>query len=88
MIAFDRRGEPFRSFDGAYSLNESGDKRGDGRQAPVLRWTHVTASNIQNGNVTRVEQVRTIDDHRSGPNDPAMYDRYLTQGALMKLGVS
>lgn len=88
MVTFDRRGEPYRSFDGAYSLYESGDRRVMDGKHPYWSWTHVTASNIQNGNVTRLEQVKAIDGHQSRPNDPAMYDRYLTQGSLIRLGAS
>ncbi|MGQ0699477.1 MAG: DUF1329 domain-containing protein [Panacagrimonas sp.] len=86
MLTYDRRGEPYRSFDGAYSMYESGDKKVMDGQHPYWSWCHVTASNVQTGSVTRLEQVKEVEDHRSGANDPKMYDRYLTQGALMRLG--
>jgi hypothetical protein len=88
MITYDRRGEPFRSFDGAYSLYEDGDRHFMDGAHPYWSWTHVTASNIQNGDITRFEQVKGVEDHISGANDPTIYDRYLTQAALMRLGAA
>ena len=79
MVTFDRRG--------AYSLYEHGDKRVMDGKHPYWSWCHVTATNIQTGSVTRLEQVRQIEQqYFSGANRPATYDAYLTQGALMKLG--
>lgn len=87
MVTYDRRGEPYRSFDGAYSLYESGTKRVMDGKHPYWSWTHVTASNVQTGSVTRLEQVRQIENvYFSGANDPKMYDAYLTQAALMRVG--
>jgi hypothetical protein len=89
MVTYDRRGQPFRSFDGAYSLYEKGDKKMMDGKHPYWSWCHFTASDIQTGDVTRVEQVRQHDNvHVSGANDPKMYERYLTQNALRALGSS
>ncbi len=87
MVTYDRRGEPYRSFDGAYSLYEAGDKTVMDGQHPYWSWTQVIASDIQTGKVTRLEQVRELEgEHYSRPNDPDMYERYLTQQALQRLG--
>jgi hypothetical protein len=87
MVTYDRRGQPYRSFDGAYSLYESGDKKVMDGKHPYWSWTHLTCSDIQTGRVTRLEQVQNIEGaHVSGANDPTMYDKYLTQAALMRLG--
>ncbi|HSW12616.1 MAG TPA: DUF1329 domain-containing protein [Solimonas sp.] len=87
MVSYDRKGKPYRSFDGAYTLYESGSKRVMDGAHPYWSWTHVTASDIQTGRVTRLEQVRELEKvHRSGANQPDLYSKYLTQGALMKLG--
>ncbi len=87
MVTYDRRGQPYRSFDGAYSLYESGDQKFMDGQHPYWSWCHVTCSDIQTGRVTRLEQVKSIEgQHHSGANDPKMYDSYLTQSALMRLG--
>lgn len=87
MVTFDRRGEPYRSFDGAYTLYESGGKRVMDGKHPYWSWAHVTSSDIQTGSVTRMEQVRVVEGtHFSGANDPEMYEKYLTQQALIRLG--
>jgi len=89
MVTYDRRGEPFRCFDGAYSLYEKGDQKVMDGKHPYWSWCHFTASDIQTGDVTRVEQVKVHDtQHKSGANDPSMYERYLTQNALRSLGTS
>lgn len=87
MVTYDRNGKPFRSFDGGYSLYEKGDKKFMDGNHPYWSWTHVTASDIQTGNITRLEQVRHIENaHFSGANNPNIYDEYLTRNALMRLG--
>lgn len=87
MITYDRRGQPYRSFDGAYALYDNGDKKVMDGQHPYWSWTHVTASDVQTGTVSRLEQVRQLEEvHFSGANDPKIYDKYLTQLALMRLG--
>ena len=89
MVTYDRRGQPFRSFDGAYSLYDTGTKKHMDGKHPYWSWCHVTASDIQTGDVTRLEQVRAHGtQHLSGANDPTMYERYLTHNALRALGTS
>ena len=86
MVTYDRRDQPYRSFDGAYSLYDDNGKQFMDGQHPYWSWCHVTCSDIQTGRVTRLEQVKVIEGHASGANDPKMYDKYLTQTALMRLG--
>lgn len=87
MVTYDRKGQPYRSFDGAYSLYEAGDKKFMDGKHPYWSWAHVTASDIQTGKVTRLEQVRELEgEHKSGANNPDIYDDYLTQRALQRLG--
>ena len=87
MLTYDRRGQPYRSFDGAYTLYESNGKSVMDGAHPYWSWTHVTSSDIQTGRVTRLEQVQALEGrYKSGANDPDIYKKYLTQGALMKLG--
>ncbi len=89
MVTFDRNGAPYRSFDGAYTLYEKGDKKVMDGQHPYWSWANVTASDIQTGVVTRLQQVRALEGtHVSEANNPRIYDRYLTQTALMRLGVT
>lgn len=87
MVTYDRNGKPYRSFDGAYSLYEARDNRIKDGAHPYWSWCHVTASDIQTGKITRMEQVRQIEnEHFSRANDPTIYEDYLTQRALMRLG--
>jgi hypothetical protein len=87
MVSFDRRGEIFRSFDGAYSLYEKGDKRVMDGEHPYWSWTRVHAHDIQTNRITRLAQVREIEGgYRTLVNDPGVYERYLTQTALRRLG--
>jgi hypothetical protein len=87
MLTYDRKGLPYHSFDGAYSLYEAGDRVERDGKHPYWSWTHVHATDIQTGSMTRLEQVKLVDRiHRSSANDPSIYDRYLTQSALMRLG--
>ena len=87
MVTFDRNGQPYRSFDGAYCLYESGGQKFMDGQHPYWSWAHVTSSDIQTGSVSRLEQVRQVENiHFSGANDPKIYDKYLTQNAIMRLG--
>ena len=86
FVTFDRNGQPYRSFDGAYSVYDNGvNKFMDGKH-PYWSWAHVTASDIQTNTVTRLEQVRTVEGYASGANDPTMYENFLTQNALVRLG--
>jgi len=89
MVTFDRRGQPYHSFDGAYGLYESsGHEFLDGAH-PYWSWCHVHVFDIQTGNMTRLEQVRSISGgHATRANDPSIYDKYLTNAALMRLGAA
>lgn len=86
-LTYDRKGAPYRSFDGAYALYEAGSKSVMDGKHPYWSWTHVHASDIQTGSVTRLEQVRQIETvYQSGANDPKLFERYLTEAALNRLG--
>lgn len=87
MVSYDRRGQPFRFFDGAYSAYDDGSQRVPDGKEPYWSWTTFHAFNIQTGRMTRVEQVKSIaGGHRMLVNDPAIYERYLTLEALQRLG--
>lgn len=87
MVSYDRRGEVFRSFDGAYSVYEKGEDRVMDGAHPYWSWTHLHAHNIQTGEITRIEQVARISGgHEMLVNDPSVYDRYLTTHALRRFG--
>ena len=87
MVSYDRQGKIFRSFDGAYSVYEDGDRRVMDGAHPYWSWTHVHAHDTQTNRVTRIEQVRKLrGGHRMIVNDASVYDRYLTRSALRRLG--
>ncbi|MCF4165645.1 DUF1329 domain-containing protein [Zavarzinia compransoris] len=87
MVSFDRRGQPFRSFDGAYSLYDDGTNKVMDGAHPYWSWSHIHAFNTQTRTMTRLEQRPRLD---SGDvmrvNDPDIYDAYLTQSALQRRG--
>lgn len=87
MVSFDRRGDLFRSFDGAYSLYDDGSARVMDGQHPYWSWTHVHAYNVQTGRMTRIEQVAKLSSgDRMRVNDQEIYDLYLNQGAMQRRG--
>lgn len=87
MVSFDRRGEIFRSFDGAGAVYSDGANTVLDGAHPYVSWTHVHAHNIQTNRMTRLEQVREISGgYRMSANAPDLYERYLTQAALRRLG--
>lgn len=87
MVSFDRRGQPYRSFDGAYGLYAADGKVFmDGKHA-YWSWTHVHAFDLQTRRMTRLEQVKEISGgYRTSVNDSSVYDRFLTREALVRLG--
>lgn len=87
MVSFDRRGEIFRSFDGAGSVYSDGANTVLDGAHPYVSWTHVHAHNIQTNRMTRLEQVKQNSaGYRMLANAPDLYERYLTQAALRRLG--
>jgi len=87
MVSYDRRGEVYRSFDGAFAIYENGGKSVMDGKHPYWSWTHVHAFDLQTQRMTRLQQVRAIGGgHASRANDPGIYERYLTNNALMRLG--
>jgi Protein of unknown function (DUF1329) len=89
MVSYDRRGEPYRSFDGAYSLYDAPGRSVMDGSHPYWSWAHVHVFDIQTGRMSRLEQVRSISGgHQTSVNDLSIYDRYLTTTALMRLGDS
>jgi len=87
MVSYDRRGEPYRSFDGAYGLYQDGDRRFMDGAHPYWSWVHMHAFDLQTGRMTRIEQVRELPGgHPTRVNEADIYDRYLTPAALMRLG--
>ena len=85
--SYDRRGEPYRSLDGVYSLYEYGEKHFMEGAYPYWSWAHAHAFDVQSGRMSRLEQVRTISGgYATSVNDASIYEHYLTPAALMRLG--
>ena len=87
MVSFDRRGEIYRSFDGAFSMYEDGDNSVMDGKHPYWSWTRVHAHDVQTNRMTRLEQVKEVaGGYKTQVNVEGIYDRYLTQAALRRLG--
>lgn len=87
MVSFDRRGELFRHFDASFGQYDDGKGRVMDGNEPYWSWSTVHAFNLQTRRMTRIEQVREVaGGHRMRVNDPAVYDQYLTQSAMLRQG--
>ena len=87
MVTYDRRGEPFKSFDGCYSVYEKGDKKVMDGGRPYWSWVNVHAHDVQSNRMTRLQQTRTIGGgYEMKVNDPGLFDNYLTEAAIRRLG--
>ncbi|MDT0617130.1 DUF1329 domain-containing protein [Salinisphaera sp. P385] len=88
MNSYDRKGNVWRSFDGAYAIYDDGNGRRvmDGEH-PYWSWAHVHCYDIQTGRMSRLEQVREVGaGHHMQVNTDSMYDDYLTRNALRRFG--
>lgn len=87
MVSYDLKGQPFKSFDGCYSLYEDGGKRFMDGKHPYWSWAYVHVYDFQSGRITRLEQVREVTGgHTTRVNDASIYDEYLTRAAVMGWG--
>ncbi len=88
MVWLERKGEVYRSLDGAFSQYKKGGEAIMDGAHPYWSWTHVHAHDIQTNRITRLEQVKRIKGgHTMMVNDQSAYDRYLTTTALRRLGM-
>lgn len=87
MVSYDRRGQPFRFFDGAYGVYDDGRGRVMDGRTPYWSWATVHAHNVQTNRITRIEQVRQVPGgHSMKVNDPSVFENYLTVAAMQRLG--
>ena len=86
-ITYDRRGDIWKSFEPQYSLYEKGaNKVLDGKNT-AWSWTAVQCHDIQSNRMTRFVQAKTIAGGvSSGYNQSGVYDKYLTEQAIQRLG--
>jgi hypothetical protein len=85
MVTYDRKGLPFKSFDGCFSIYSRGESVVMDGAHPYWSWAHVHAHDVRTNRVSRLEQVRKIGGgHHMRVNDESIYDRYLTVQALRR----
>ena len=86
---YDRRGELFKSFEPVFSLYEKGNLRDldhTGR-ASTWSWTAVHTHDIQSNRMSRFMQNKEIvGGIKSGRYIEGMYENYLTEQAIARLG--
>ena len=83
MVTYDRRGEMFKSFDGAYSVYDNKGKQVMDGKNPYWSWTLVHAHDVQSNRMTRLKQVRTIAGgwEMFVNRDNKVFDDFLTTAA-------
>lgn len=88
MVTYDRRGEMFKSFDGAYSVYDNKGKQVMDGKNPYWSWTLVHAHDVQSNRMTRLKQTRTIAGgwEMFVNRDTKVFDDFLTTAALRRLG--
>ena len=87
MVSYDRRGDVFKSFDGAFSLYDDGKNRVMDGTNPYWSWTRVHAFDVQTNRMTRLAQVREVSGgYTMRVNDASIFDKFLTVSALRRLG--
>jgi hypothetical protein len=87
MVTFDRKGLPFKSFDGCFSIYSNENATVMDNAHPYWSWVHVHAHDVQTNRISRLQQVRRIaGGHHMRVNDASIFDRYLTIPALRRFG--
>ena len=88
MVTYDRNGEVFKSFDGAFSLYDRGGKQVMDGANPYWSWCHVHAHNIQSNRMSRLNQVKKIAGgwEMFVNRGLEVYDEFLTRASLRRLG--
>ena len=88
MVTYDRRGEMFKSFDGAYSLYDNKGKQVMDGKHPYWSWVHVHAHDVQSNRMSRLKQVQEIAGgwKMFVNRDVKVFDEFLTTAALRRLG--
>ena len=84
---YDRRGELFKSFEPVFSLYEKGNLRDTTGKHTTWSWTGVLSHDIQANRMSRFNQVKSITGGiQSVRNADGLYEKYLTEQAIQRLG--
>lgn len=84
---YDRRGELFKSFEPSYSQYEKGSVREMTGKHTAWSWTSCMCHDIQSNRMSRFVQAKEIAGGiKSGRNIDGMYEKYLTEQAISRLG--
>ena len=88
MVNFDRRGEVYKSFDGAFSTYEKDGKQVNDGKYPYWSWCNVHAHDVQTNRMSRLHQVQKIaGGWEMFVNETEnVYDSFCTTAALRRLG--
>jgi hypothetical protein len=86
-VTYDRRGELWKSFEPSFSQYVQGDQVVMDGAHPLWTWTHVLSHDIQTNRMSRFYQAKEVrGGFYSGFNQPDLYDRYMTEQAIRRLG--
>ena len=86
-VTFDRRGEVFKSFEPQYALYEKGNARFMDGKHPAWSWTAVQCHSVQDNRMTRFVQAKNAaGGYASGYNQTGLYEKFLTEQAIQRLG--
>lgn len=82
----DRRGEPLKNYEIAWSLFEKGNLRNMAGKHPAWSWALVMSHDIQSNRMTLFNQAESVGGIKSARNVEGMYEKYLTEQAIQRLG--
>jgi len=86
-VTYDRRGEIWKQFEPHYSLYEKGGARVLDGKNTAWSWAGVHCHDIQSNRMTRFVQAKTVAGGvSSGYNQAGLYEKYLTEQAMQRLG--
>lgn len=86
-VTYDRRGDIWKSFEPQYALYEKGNARFMDGKHTAWSWTAVHCHDIQSNRMTRFVQAKSVaGGMSSGYNQDSLYERYLTEQAIQRLG--
>ncbi len=90
-ITYDRQGKVWKQVEGCFGQQIQGNVvNKDATGHPHWSWTFVHVADVQSGRVTLLNQVKEIaggyKTNFDPPNEEAVYERFLTQSAIARLG--